>query len=459
MAAEQAPGSLRVAAARTFRLAPDGVWAAAWKAALTLGVLGALGSVAGFVLDAERFAFAYLFAFATVLTLGLGALFFTILQHLTVAGWSVSVRRLAENLLLGWPVLLLAFVPLLFMLPTLYEWTHSGHGADASHASAASHDAHVADAAHKAPAVVHGADAAHAADSESGYAGGHTDQESALHHHLVDHKRPYLNLPFFGVRAVLYFIIWLVLAFFYRRNSLRQDADGDPAHTVRSQRWAPLAMALFGLSLTFAGFDWLMSLEPAWYSTIYGVYIFAGSAMAVHALLIVLGAAFGAAQGLGRAVNTEHFHDLGKLMFGFMCFWAYIGVSQFLLIWYAGIPEEATFYHRRWDGAGWTDVSLTLVVGHFAAPFLLIMSRVAKRKLSAIVVAACWLLAMHVLDVYWLVLPYAGDGHFQPQWFDIAALLAVAGLFFTPVLRGMHAHPLLPAGDPRLSRALNFVNA
>ena len=302
-------------------------------------------------------------------------------------------------------------------------------------------------------------DAALRQESEDGHEG-HSPAEVDAHHRLIAHKAPYLNKPFFIARAFLYFAVWIGLAWFYFRRSTAQDESGATEYTVQMQKWAPLAMSLFGLTLTFAAFDWLMSLEPSWYSTIFGVYIFAGSAVAIHAFLSLSAMALRRGNGpLAKAVSVEHFHDLGKLLFGFNCFWAYIGVSQYLLIWYAGIPEEATYYHRRWVDGGWKALSILLVVGHFILPFFFLMSRIVKRRLPLYAFGVSWLLLMHILDIYWFVMPYANDGHFTLHWFDLAAFFGVAGTFFAFVLFQARRFPLVAQGDPRLPRSLSFVNA
>lgn len=404
----------------SWRIAPGDAWSGAWKVAAVVALIGALGAMFGYRVDAQRFAFSYLFAFAVVWTLALGSLFFVLIQHLTASGWSVGVRRSAEFVLGGMSILPLLFLPLLLCLGTLYEWVDAHH---------------------------------HAVDA------GHSAIETALHHRLLAHKSSFLNLPFFLLRTCCYFVIWLALAALYRRWSFRQDESGDAALTVRMAKGSPLALALFGLSLTFAAIDWLMSLEPTWYSTIFGVYVFASSVVSALALLIVLTMALKARGYLDDAVTVEHYHDLGKLMFGFTCFWAYIAVSQMLLIWYAGIPEEATYYHRRWDTAGWRAVSLTLILGHFCLPFLFMISRVTKRRLPWLRFAAGWMLFMHAVDMYWFVMPYASKHGLQLHWLDIACLLFTLGAFFAVVFRRMLGVSLVPVGDPRLARALHFHNA
>ncbi|MCA9602165.1 MAG: hypothetical protein KC417_09085 [Myxococcales bacterium] len=472
-----------------FRIAKGTLWDNAWKYAAMLGGLGLVITGIGFTQDAHRVAFSWLFAFTVFLTVALGALFFVVLQHLTVASWSVTVRRIAEFFSVGVVALAFLFAPIVIYRTELYgEWMnhgteHGGHaegdsvlGASVAHAQGehgeADHGApnqgagdHAAEA-HGAPghdgAGHEGSAEAHGADDHGDAAeahGEHMTPEHRLHGELLDHKAPYLNVPAWMARAAIYFLVWIVLAMFYFRASTRQDRSRDTAETVKMQSWAPMATFAFGFSLTFAAFDWLMSLTPGWYSTIFGVCVFAGSAVTIHSLLIVMSLAFRNAGLLGEAVNTEHMHDLGKLTFGFIVFWAYVSFSQMMLIWYAGIPEEAVYYHLRWGDHGWTKVSVILLVGHFVFPFFFMLSRNVKRKYALVGFGAAWMLMMHIVDIYWYVLPHFAPGHLEGSLFDVSALLAVGGTYLAVVFYVMREYPLVPVGDPRLSRALHHQNA
>jgi len=189
----------------------------------------------------------------------------------------------------------------------------------------------------------------------------------------------YLNPGFFAVRAVLYFVVWIGLARFFLRRSITQDESGDPALTQRMERGSPAALLLFALTVTFASFDWLMSLEPKWFSTIFGVYYFSGAAVGFLAAIILLVMLLQATGRLTSSVTVEHYHDLGKLLFGFVVFWGYIAFSQYMLIWYANIPEESVWYLARQQGS-WKWVSLVLLFGHLLIPFFGLLPREAKRR-------------------------------------------------------------------------------
>jgi hypothetical protein len=392
-------------------------------AALVIGLIGlGAGVWAGYAQgDWAVFFRSYLLNYAFVLSLALGALFFVLLQHLTRAGWSVAVRRLAEFIAGSLPLLFLLFLPLL--IPALrgmrgvWSWTDEG--------------------------VVFGDPLRDLAPDA-----------------VLIAKHAYLNVPFFLARCAVYFGIWITLAGYFGRQSLRQDATGDPQLTLAMQWWSAPGMLLFGLTTTFFAFDALMSLNPHWFSTIFGVYFFSGSAVGFFALLALVMGGVQAAGGLRESLTREHYHDVGKLAFGFVVFWAYIAFSQYMLIWYANIPEEAAFYWPRQGDHWWIGVSLLLLFGHFFAPFLALISRIPKRRPGLLSLAAVWLLAMHWLDLYWLVAPRpdASAAGVPLHATDGALLVGLGGLFAFAILRPMARRPLLPARDPRLAESLTFEN-
>ncbi|MCB9708381.1 MAG: quinol:cytochrome C oxidoreductase [Myxococcales bacterium] len=449
------------AQASTFRIPVSDPWAHVWKALAALAAVGGVAAWFGYTGNPERFAFSYLFAFLCFLFIGLGAIFYVLILHLTSAGWGVSTRRTAEFFCTGVPVLALLFLPILAVLQHLYPWyghdvpqtkvsfnaTLRGHAEEQPGSIGEQHAVHPL----SAPQTANGAAIRHTSG------GGHHAAHLA-HEAVVQKKHAYLNQPFFLIRALLYFAVWIFLAWRVVSLSLKQDETKDPHNTVKLKRMSAPGIIVLALTLTFASFDWIMSLEPAWYSTIFGVYLFGSSAVAIFAVVIVTTLALRAGGFLADAVNVEHYHDLGKLMFGFIVFWAYIGFSQLLLIWYAGLPEEATFYHLRWDGGLWQRLSLFLLVGHFFFPFALILSRNAKRKLAVLGFAAVWMLVLHVVEMYWFVMPYYSAGHFEMHWLDLACLLWVGGIYTAVVFRRMTRHALIPIGDPRLDRSLRFEN-
>lgn len=473
----------------TYRIPSDGPWANAWKMAAVFGVIGLVASLFGMLSDPHRFAFSWLFAFMTFLAVGLGGLFFVIGQHLTGAGWGVTMRRTSEFMAMGLPVFLLLFIPIALHMDELYPWLEAHgapehgeeHEAGEEHGEGEAHEEHGAlddGTLSFGGGVAHAQERREAHDLRPGETGehdahdtpeeaaeGHHSPEHALHAEIVHSKTTwYLQKGFFLVRAGVYFLCWILLAYLFFTWSTRQDKEKGLELTKKMQRFAPGATFIFGLSLTFAAFDWMMALEPAWYSTIYGVVYFAISAVIGHAVLILLTMGLRSAGLVGDAINVEHYHDVGKLLFGFIVFWAYVSFSQFMLIWYAGIPEEATYYHLRWwGGGGFLTLSVILVLAGFVVPFFLLISRNTKRRLPVLMFAAGWVVVMHVVQLYWLVMPYAEQTGLvstamRVHWMDIAALFAVGGIYMAVVLFQMTRYPLVPIGDPRLARALHFEN-
>ena len=437
------------------------------KISAALAGVGLLLSAWGAFTDPARFGYSYLFGFFAVLTLVFGAMFLVLIQHMTAGHWGVTSRRIIEVFMAGAVVVAALAVPFLVGVGsgafTMYdEWraasAHASHGegdhGDASHEGAEGGE-------HSALPL--GASVAHAQDHGEGHGeaheGGHqhTPQEVALHHSTLEKKVGWLNTPFWFGRALFYLLAWCLIAGLYFRWSTQQDEAADKSITPKMQNWSYLSSFVFGLTLTFAAFDWLMSLEPTWYSTIFGVVIFGGSAMVMLAVTCLLGIHMYRNNLAKGAVNVEHIHDLSRLMFGFICFWTYVQFSQWMLIWYAGIPEEATWFHRRWQG-GYEWLTLLLIFGHFVAPFYLLISRVQKRNLNWLRTMCVWLVGMHVADIYWFVMPQVNTpAHIDTMavLFDIGALLFCGGVFFTFVFKTLGRFPLVPVGDPRLSRSLH----
>ena len=458
-------------------------WEGAWKVFAGIGAVGLVLSGIGFATDPRRFAFSWMFAFCTCLALALGSIFFVLVQHLTSAGWSVTVRRTAEFFAYGIVALIPLFIPILLSMGHLFPWLHTeapaaeqgaehgsiqlitpayaqGHEGAPSTASPPPADK----AGHTAPAPLsaHGEPAMATGEHSGANAREHAQHEAheIIEAKILHGKSSYLSKSFFYFRALLCFFVWAFIAARLFSFSSAQDGSKDPSYTVRAHSFAPPATAAFALTLTLAAIDWIMSLQPDWFSTIFGVYYFATGVVSSYALLILVTMALRKAGPLDGAVTVEHYHDLGKLMFGFNVFWAYIGFSQLMLIWYAALPEETTWYHNRWDHAPWPTVGMLILFGHFVFPFLWTISRNFKRNLGRLKMGAATILIMHVVDIYWFVMPnyLQGKAGFSPSWIDFAALLAVAGVYGAVVFHRMTKFPLVPVGDPRLERSLHFQN-
>src|SRR5579872_935070 len=315
----------------------------------------------------KQFFFSWLVSFLFFLSLALGGLFFVLIQYASQGSWGIVVRRVGETVFATMPVLAVLFVPVLFGLHDLFSWTVPG---------AADHDA------------------------------------------LLQWKAPFLNVQFFVARALIYFTCWSIIALGYYRASRAQDANADPAISARLRKYAGPALIVLALTSTFAAIDWIVSLTPHWYSTMFGVYFFAGSFIGYIALISALAVAMRSAGLLDTVITAEHLHDVGKLLFGFTAFWAYIAFSQFFLMWYANLPEETIWYKARIEGS-WFIVSLLLMAGHFAAPFFYLMGHAVKRKGSTLALGGVWLLTMHYVDLYWQVMPTLHPEGVRPSILDV----------------------------------------
>jgi hypothetical protein len=379
------------------------LWQRGRNALALVAAAGWAACAVAFRLDPTRFHASYLVAYAFFLTLTLGALFFVMLQHLTGAAWSVTMRRMAENVMVVIPLGAVLFLPIALGLPSLYEWAR--------------------------PEAV-------AADP------------------VLQGKAAFLNPQFFLLRTALYFALWSLWAWKLYRNSVR----GAGLQASRSsQRWSAPGMVMLTVTVALASFDWLMSLDPHWYSTMFGVYVYSGAALAFIAALTLILLAFRRAGVLRSSVNHEHYHDLGKWLFALTVFWAYIAFSQYMLIWYANLPEETAWFRDRLVGS-WRGVSVLLVVGHFLVPFFVLISRAAKRKLGLLAAASIWVLFMQYTDLYWIVMPVFSKRGVTPNWTDVAALAAVGGTFALAFWSRLRAYPLAPVDDIRFEKALEFTN-
>jgi len=385
----------------TFQLTDKGRFG---NLALIIGALGLVLSAVGFMVDRHQFFYSYLVSFVYWTSLGVGALFFLLLHHLVGATWSIVLRRITEHVVSTLPIMLVFFIPIIFGLHDLYHWSHE--------------DAVAEDA-------------------------------------ILQGKAGFLNAPFFIVRTVIYFGIWTTLAFLLQRYSRKQD-NGENTSRQMLKVSAP-GMILFAFTSTYAAYDWMMSLEPHWYSTIYGVWYFAGSLLAFLSFMVVFGLYLRKKGVLDQTIKIDHYHDIGKLMFAFTIFWAYIAFSQYFLIWYANIPEETIYYLKRWEGS-WQEVSLLLVFGHLMLPWLALIPRATKRNLNTLKAIALWLLIMHWFDMHWAIMPNHLEAGFSPTWMDAATMLGIGGIFLWYFWRRMTAQALIPVKDPHLDTSLQLVN-
>jgi len=375
---------------------------------LTTGLLAPAGSELR-----RQFAFSWLFAFIYFFTILIGCLFWILVHHATDSGWGIVVRRQMENLAALLPWMVLFFVPLVLFRFEIWNWLTAKDHLEAN------------------PAL----------GDKIGY--------FELHFGSV-------ILPFFWIRAALYFLYFAGAAIYFRRTSVRQDSDGDPRWSIQMRGFSFVGIILFALGTTFMAFDWLASLDYRWASTMWGVYIFAGSAGAAMALIILV------VLGLKNAgylsfVNAEHYHMMGKLLFCFSIFWGYIGFSQYMLIWYGNIPEETSWFLRRNIGS-WNTLSITLVVGRFFIPFLYLLFQYTKRTPRFLAFMSLWVLAMHLLDIFVTIDPFIHPAGVQVSWLDGATLSAIGFPLAFLFLRGLGGASLFPTRDPRLLESVNVSN-
>lgn len=439
------------------------------SAALLVGGIGiVLAVLLGYFSDhsLSRFFHAYLVGFSYVLSISLGAIFFVLIQHATRAGWSVAVRRTAENLAGAMPVVAALSLPIVISVlmhnGSLYGWS-KGHAetAEVSHEGATTAPAAADHAAAETAAL-----AVHEEHDVQAGKMRHNPELEAHEAHLIHGKSAFLNPGFFVLRLVIYFAVWSGLALWYRRRSIDQDESGDLELTNRMQWAAPASLIALALTLTLGAFDLIMSLDAAWFSTMFGVYYFAGCAVSIFASLIIILTIFQNCGYLTQSLTNEHFHDLGKFLFAFTFFWGYIAFSQFMLIWYAAIPEEVGWYARRGAStipehiSGWTTVSLVLLFCHLLIPFVGLLSRHIKRKRATLVFWAVWMLVFHWLDLLWLIMPeYKGNpGHVSIGLVEVLCFVGVLGVYISTVARLASKQTLRPVADPRLADSIAFTN-
>lgn len=370
-----------------------------------LGILGLVATAAGAFIDVRHALAGYLFGFTYWLGLSLGALLLLATFHASKARWPVVMRRTLEVAGAIAPLFVLLFVPLVLGMRHLFPWV------------------------------------APTADL-----GGHTL-------HVLEHRRVYNNVPFFLVRAVLYFVTWSVVGYLLYRWSVQQDTTGDVRWTLWQRRLGGGSLPALGLTFSFMTLDWMMSLDATWESSIYAAYVFSGAFVGGLALMIVLGAATRDTRHFGSLLSPGHYHRMGTLLFAFVCFWAYIGYSQFMLIWVAGVPEEVTWYRVRLDD-GWAVLSLVLVLGHFVIPFGLLLSRQLKARPRPLAVVSLWMLLMHAVDVAWLLFPSLFPEHVVIPWTAFTAWVGVGGLSMAAALWLSRGGYPVPVSDPYLVHSL-----
>ena len=371
---------------------------------LIAGGAGAVLCLLGLFLSPAYFFRAWLVGWVYWMGVTLGCCAIFMLHHLTRGAWGLVARRVLEAASRTLPALLVLFLPIAFGMRQIYEWARRE--------------------------IVRG-DA------------------------ILQHKQPYLNVPFFLVRLVVYFLVWGGFAWILNRMSLRQDRGDDPGITRRMQLIAGPGLAAYCLAVTFASVDWLMSLQPHWFSTIYGIYLMGSQGLSALAFLIVAALYLSRREPMAAVIQPRHFHDWGKLFLAFVMLWAYFSFSQFLIIWAGNLPEEISFFGARTRGA-WGAVAIAIVLFHFALPFVLLLSRDLKRNARRLAVVAVLMLVMRWVDLLWQVEPAfpVAERSAAMYWLYVAAPVTIGGLWLFVFVRELKKRPLLPLNDPYLAEAI-----
>jgi len=374
--------------------------------ALIVGIAGVAICVLGAFFNSEQFFRSYLLAYVFWVGIALGCFAILMLQHMSGGAWGLVIRRLLESATRTFPLLAVLFIPIAIGVRSIYIW-----------------------------------------------AGPHAGEGNEALQHALDHKAPYLNVPFFIGRAVFYFAIWILLSYLLNKWSLEQDRTKHRPLTTRLQGISGPGLVLYGFTVTFASIDWIMSLEPQWFSTIFGVLVMGGQGLSAMAFIIAAVVVLSRYKPLSEVIKPSHLHDLGKLMLAFLMLWAYFGFSQFLIIWSGNLPEEIPWYVRRLQ-TSWKWVGLALVLLQFALPFVLLLSRDLKRNSRRLVTVAVAVIVMRLVDLIWLTVPEFHEGAFRIHWMDLLMPIGVGGLWLAYFAYQLKQRPLLPMGDPYLEEAL-----
>ena len=371
--------------------------------ALVVGVLGIIGCIVGAISNPDQFFHSYLFAFIFWLEVTIGSIAILKIQYLSGGVWGILIRRNLESAAKIIPMMAVAFLPIAFGIHRLFEWANPEH--------------------------VKG-------------------------DHVLEWKSPYLNVNFFYLRAFVYFALWI--GFSWRLLSLSRDHEEtmDPWTALKMRRTAAGGLVMLGLTLTLASVDWMMSLEPHWFSTMYGIEFMVGSLLSGHAIAVLVLIRNSNQPGVKGAWTRIHFRDLGNLLLAFTMLWAYTNFCQFLLIWYGNLREETPWYVRRSEG-GWLWITGGLLVLHFFVPFFLLLNRPIKEKTKNLARVCIYILIMHVIEVFWVIMPVFYSNGLRVHWLDFAAPLGLGGMWFFFYLGNLKRRALLPTHEPYVREALS----
>ena len=372
---------------------------------LVAGAIGVAISLVGLFIDSRQFLQSYLMAYMLCLGVTLGCLALGMVHQLSGGAWGVVIRRPIGAASRTLPMMTALFLPIALGMSRMYVWTNA---------------------------------------------------DLVAHDEVLQHKHAYLNTPFFLVRAAIYFLVWNTLAYFLNTWSLRQDQTAEAKLARRMQMISGGGLLAYGFTITFASFDWLMSLEPHWFSTIYGVLIMGGQGLSALAFLIIVLVWLSRRPPLDTIVVPAHFHDLGNLMLAFVMLWAYFSFSQYLIIWSGNLPVEIAWYMHRLQ-TGWRFVGITLIVGHFAAPFVVLLSRQVKRQPELLVKVAVGILVVRLIDLFWLIAPEFHQTGIAVSWLDVVLPLTLGSIWLAAFIFQLRGRAILPLHDPEFDEALGRI--
>ena len=374
------------------------------KAGIALFILGLALAVISYFVDSTRSSFNNLIMLMFLSSIGVGSLFLIAVEYLAGAVWSTPFRRIPEFLGAVLFILPIIAVPIYFNLHEMFHWTHT---------------------------------------------------EVVVSDEILQSKSGYLNIQFFTIRVVAFYLIWLLFYTIFTKRSRKQDITGDQKITKSNIKTSALFMPIFAITISLYAIDWIMSLEPHWFSTIFGVYYFSGTVLAAIAVVTFLIVYLNEKGLFVRGIKTDHYYSFGALMFAFVNFWAYIAFSQFLLIYYANLPEETFWYLNRWNG-NWMYVSIFLIIVHFLVPYIGLVSQPSKTNPKRLKFMAIWILIAHMVDLYWLIMPTYSPDSVPLGWMELGFPMLAFGLLV--IVFGFKAKKenLVPIGDPKLKRGLDF---
>jgi hypothetical protein len=365
-------------------------------------ILGLVIVILGYIFEPTRSAYNNIVGLTFLISIGVGSLFLVALEYVTGAVWSTPFRRVIEFLSTNIYFIPILAIPLLLNIDNIFSWTHP------------------------APA----------------------DK-------MLQAKAPYLNESFFIIRVAVFWIIWLGFYYFIAKNSVKQDEDKNQAHTTNNLKLSAIFMPVFAITISFAAIDWLMSLQPTWFSTIFGVYYFSGTVLAALAAGTIFIVLLNEKGYFVEGLKSHHYYSLGALLFAFINFWAYIAFSQYLLIWYGNLPEETQWFLLRWNG-NWKIISIGLVFVHFIIPYFGLLSQPSKMNPRRLLVMSGWILFAHYYDLYWMAMPSYDKMGIGFGWIELGFPILIAGLIILVFNYKAKWQNLVPIGDPKLKRGIDF---